>query len=274
MNQKAKFLLLIFTLFLSIGSAHGQEKDSPWSIGMDLASRYIWRGINFGGSSPNIQPHIEYNFGSENHSFTIGAWGAYSLNGTQTGQEADLYLTYTVKEVFSVTLTDYFLLDEESDNYNYFNYNTDWEKIDDELKDQTSHIVEAILSFNGTDNFPLSIMFAINIWGADSRKYEDQSGTMVPVDKIVMSKYLELGYSTDINKLSINLFAGLPLDIPNTENGEPVGFYGQTGTGLTNLGIKLSKELAISNTFTLPVSASFITNPEAGNVFIVFGMSF
>ena len=141
---------------------------------------------------PAIQPYIEYGFGSEDHSFAIGAWGAYSLSGTQTGQEADLYLSYTLKEVFSITLTDYFFPNEESSSFNYFNYNNDWDKIDNG-EEQTGHLIEAAFRFNGTENIPVSLLFAINIWGADSRKYEDQAGTMVPVDKIVMSKYIELG---------------------------------------------------------------------------------
>jgi hypothetical protein len=49
-------------------------------------------------------------------------------------------------------------------------------------------------------------MFAMNIWGADSQKYKEVSGIMTPEDAIVMSKYLELGYSTDIKGHSFDVF--------------------------------------------------------------------
>lgn len=274
MNLKSKLLSIIVILVTMSYNVRAQEEDSPWSLGADLASRYIWRGINLGGSSPSVQPYIEYGFGSDDHSFAIGAWGAYSLSGTQTGQEADLYLSYTVKDVFSITLTDYFFPDETTDGYDYFNYNNDFKKIDDGDVDQTGHVLEAALSFNGTDKLPVSILFAINIWGADSRKYKDDGGALIPDDGIVMSKYIELGYSTSIKETGIDIFAGMPLDFPDTDNGEPAGFYGQTKAGLTNLGISISKEIQLTDQFSLPVYTSFITNPEAGNVFMVFGMSF
>lgn len=275
MKQKAKLLSVLLLFLLSISNLFAQEepKESPWSIGADFTSRYIWRGLNLGGSSPSIQPYLEFGFGSENHAFTLGAWGAYSTSGTRTGQEADLYLTYTLNQLFTFTLTDYFFPDETSGRNDYFNRNMNWDKINHGDKDQTGHVVEAALTFNGTEKFPISIMFAMNIWGADSRKYYEQSGIMVPDDKIVMSKYLEFGYSTEIQGTSLDFFAGLALDNPKTDKGEPTGFYGQENSGLINLGLTLSNEIQISDKFSLPVSASLITNPEAGNIFMVFAVS-
>lgn len=274
MNQKALFFSVVLALLISSGSIFAQEDESGWDIGADLVSRYVWRGMNLGGSSPSIQPHLEYAFGTDDHSFTLGAWGAYSVSGTRTGQEADLYLSYTLKQLLTITLTDYFFPNEEASSYDYFNFNTNWDKIDNGEVDRTGHILEAAFTLNGTEKFPLSLMLAINIWGADSRKYEEVAGSMYPVNRIVMSKYLEVGYSPEVNNLDISLFAGLPLDFPDTDKGEPAGFYGQTGFGLVNLGISISKDIPVTEGFSLPVSGSFIVNPEAGNLFMVFGISF
>ncbi len=275
MNKVTRFLAIIMLFIIAGNNLFGQdeEKESPFSIGVDLYSRYIWRGINLGGSSPSIQPYVEIGFGTDDHAFAFGAWGAYSLSGAQTGQEADLYLSYTVKEMFTLTVTDYFFPDETLDSYKYFNYRTDWEEIDAGA-DQTGHVIEASLGFNGTESFPVSVLFAMNVWGADARKYEEQGGAMVPVDKIVMSKYLEIGYSADIRGTGMDVFAGFSLDNPGTDIGEPAGFYGQESAGLINLGLTVSHELQISDRFNLPVSGSLITNPEAGNIFIIFGVSF
>jgi len=275
MKQKAKLFSVLLLFLMSMSNLFAQEnlKESPWSMGVDFSSRYIWRGLNLGGSSPSIQPYLELGFGTDKHSFTIGAWGAYSTSGTQTGQEADLYLSYTLNNSFSFTLTDYFFPDETSGINDYFNRNMNWDKINNGEKNQTGHIVEASLAFNGTEKFPISIMFAMNIWGADSRKYIEQSGIMVPDDKIVMSKYLEFGYTTEVKGISFDLFAGLALDNPKIEKGEPTGFYGQENAGLVNLGLTLSKEIKITDKYSLPVSSSLITNPEAGNIFMVFTVS-
>jgi len=278
MNQTAKLFSLLIAIFLFTGTSFAQEEatneESPWSVGADFVSRYIWRGVNLGGSSPSIQPYLEYGFGNEDHSFAIGAWGAYSLSGTQTGQEADLYISYTLKEIVSLTITDYFFPDETVARNSYFNYNMDWDKINSGEKDQTGHVVEAAISFNGTEKIPVSLMFAMNVWGADSRKYEEQAGTMVPEDGIVMSKYLELGYSTDVKGIAVDVFAGMTLDNPEVDKGEPAGFYGQESWGVINLGLTLSKEIQITENYSLPIFGSLITNPEAENIFMVFGMSF
>ena len=278
MNQKTKLLSVLVALFLCSFSLYAQDEatqeESPLSVGADFVSRYIWRCVNFGGSSPSIQPYVELGFGSGDHTFALGAWGAYSLSGTQTSQEADLYLSYTLKDMFSVTITDYFFPVDSISNNKYFNYNMDWDKINKGEKDQTGHVVEMAISFNGTENIPFSLMLAMNIWGADAQKYEEKGGVMVPKDDIVMSKYIELGYSTEIKGIALSAFAGMALDDPKTSKGEPAGFYGQESWGLINLGFTLSKEIKVSDNYSIPVFGSLITNPEAENIYMVFGISF
>ena len=44
------------------------EKTSPWSVSCDVASKYVWRGTDF-GNSPSVQPSILYTSGS----LTLGA---------------------------------------------------------------------------------------------------------------------------------------------------------------------------------------------------------
>ena len=268
MRKKVKLLILLLAIVSGTGSLFAQSDSdgasSPFSVSADLSSRYIWRGLNLGGSSPSIQPGIEYGFGSENHSFAIGAWGAYSLSGTQQGQEADLFLSYTFKELLSITVTDYYFPDEAVGVHDYFNYNGG----------QTGHLLEAAIGFAGTEKIPFSVMFAMNVWGDDSQKYEEQSGAMVITDGIVMSKYLELGYSADFKGVAMDLFAGVCLDSPKVHLGEPTGFYRQQSAGLINLGMTLSKEVKITESYSLPIFGSIITNPEAGNIFLVVGVSF
>jgi hypothetical protein len=42
---------------------------------------------------------------------------------------------------------------------------------------------------------------------------------------------------------------------------------------VVNLGITVSKEIKISDSFSLPLTTSFIINPQAENVFLVLGIS-
>ncbi len=273
MFKNLKFLLILACVLTSLALS-AQEEDTHWQIGTDVVSRYIWRGLNAGGSSPAIQPTIEYAFGNEKNAFAIGAWGSYSTSGTQTTQEIDLYLTYTFNEVVSLIVTDYYLPDETNNRNGFFNMNTDWKKIDAGTKAQTGHVLEAALQFNGTEKIPLSVFFGVNFWGADARKYsEDATGALVAEDKIVMSKYLEVGYTTSIRNAELELFAGMALDSPKTDKGEPAGYYRQQSAGIINLGLTISKEITITDRFSLPIFGSFIINPEAENVYMVFGIS-
>lgn len=225
-------------------------------------NRYVWRGVSLGGNSPSIQPWIKYNMisGESKHELAIGAWAAYTFTET-SNQEVDLYLTYTYNKMVSLTFTDYFFPEqyESKSRSRYFNYD----------KDSTSHIFEAIASFNGTDNIPFTFLFAMNLYGNDARRknLDNTDGD------IFMSKYVELGYKKNISGIDFNAFIGAALDKPN-KNREETGFYGNETAGIINLGIKASKSIQITDKFSIPIQASLITNPERENIYLVFGMSF
>lgn len=250
--KKYSILILLF-VFLSLLNSNiicGQTveaEDNPIGLSVDLMSRYVWRGTDFGGS-PSIQPGIEYN----KNGITIGVWGAYATNLPGV-QEADLYISYTINDMFSITLTDYYFPDELSD-YSYFDYKNA----------TTGHILEATLGFNGTEDFPLSVLVATNFWGADATKI-NSDGT---AGSIQYSTYAELSYSLKY----FDLFLGANLTSVDANIGES-GFYGDK-VGIVNLGLSTSKEISITNSFKLPLTVSLITNPQAEKIYLVAGFSF
>jgi hypothetical protein len=94
--------LLAFAITFAQEEKEETKKDTL-TIGVDLMSRYIFRGTELGGASPSIQPSLEYSRGK----FTVGLWGAYSTNPTGS-QEADLYVSYAITKNIGITVTDYF----------------------------------------------------------------------------------------------------------------------------------------------------------------------
>jgi hypothetical protein len=238
------------------------QEESKVHAGVDLMSRYVWRGMNLGGSSPSIQPCLKFDFMSGNtyHSLSTGFWGAYTFSNT-AGQEVDMFIVYSFKEFLSLTLTDYFApgVDFSSEGGNFFNYD----------KDSTSHVLEGTISFNGTKKIPLTLLFAMNFYGNDARRMNSDGSS----GKIFMSNYLEAGYKITISDIALNFFIGATLNKPDNEKGE-VGYYGNTSAGVINLGLKASREIVITETFTVPVQASLSANPESGDIFFVFGFSF
>jgi hypothetical protein len=72
--------------------------------------------------------------------------------------------------------------------------------------------------------------------------------------------------------VGINLFAGAALDKPNINNGE-TAFYLNQKPGLINLGLKVSKDIRITNNYSLPIQCSLIVNPDQDKIYMVFGFS-
>jgi hypothetical protein len=95
-------------------NAQAEEKPSPFSIGGDLISSYVWRGSKY-GNGPAIQPYLELALGN----FSIGGWGSYCFTSNEAA-EADLYLSYGFDFGLSIGLTDYYFPGTE-----YFDYSTE-----------------------------------------------------------------------------------------------------------------------------------------------------
>lgn len=230
--SKVLFTFVFLTLSFLVTA---QQSKGSFSVGADIVSSYVWRGVpqdvTYPKGTPNIQPFAAYTIGG----FTIGAWGSGSFTGTV--KEFDLYATYAISGLFSVTLTDY--------NWNfaqsYFAYGSG-----------TDHVFEGTLSYAGVESFPLSASLNTMFYGADKKTDGDQA----------YSTYLELAYPLS---LSAKLFVGASLL-------ESVN-YGTDGFGITNVGIKVSKAIEITDKFSLPVYGIAGFNPKAENAFLVAGVT-
>ena len=227
MTYLPAFLFALTILLSSTGNlqAQDEESESPISIGADLVSRYVWRGTDF-GASPSIQPYIE----ASAWNFTLGAWGAYTINRFD-GQEMDLYLNYNIMDIVSVGVVDYFF-PAELTGYKYFDYSTDFQ-----------HILEATATFTGLEDIPLTATVGVNMINDPNNSF-----------------YVELGYGFSI----FDLFLGAGNGIYTTDQ----------NFNVVNLGITASKEIPVTDRYSIPISASLITNPEAQKVYLVFGISF
>lgn len=242
-----KKILFVF-LFLLSTIAFAQEeaslaKHSKIDIGVSLQSRYVWRGLLLGGNSPSIQPSVKFTAGK----FALGAWGAYSTRGLNEFQEADLYVSYAPTESLSFTITDYFFPKEGVYN-NYFEHGNN-----------TGHVYEVLASFNGTKNFPISIILATNFAGAI--KYVENES-----EKKAYSTYIEVSYSKKVVNIVYSLFAGAVF-------GDYNNYYLTDGSGFINLGLSAIKEIKITENYNLPINAALTFNPEQENIYLTFGCS-
>ena len=214
---------------------------AQFATGADIVSSYVWRGVpqdrtvvgNPSLGSPNIQPYLSFTTGG----LTLGSWASSSFLGNV--KEVDLYATYTFSSQFAVTITDY----NWGFTKSYFDYGT-----------TTDHIYEATLAYTGTEKFPISALINTMFAGNDK--------SLTDPNKQAFTTYIELGYQ--VTPL-VKVFAGGVLG--GSSN------YSTTAAGVTNVGIKVSKSIAITDKFSLPVYGILGANPYSGNAFFVAGVT-
>jgi hypothetical protein len=165
---------------------------------------------------------------------TLGSWASGSFSGNV--KEVDLYATYAISSAFAITLTDY--------NYNfgsqpdYFNYSS-----------TTGHVFEGTIAYTGP-----ALSASVNTMFAGADKLANGNNAF--------STYIELGYQ--INPVAKVFLGGVV--------GES-GTYATTGLGITNVGLKVSKSIVITDKFSLPVYGILGANPYAKNAFFVAGIT-
>jgi hypothetical protein len=240
----AVMMLLTVSMLMVPAQVNAQEEESssPFSVGGDLVSSYLWRGIKF-GTGPAIQPYVELALGN----FAIGGWGSYNFTSNEAA-EADLYLSYGFDFGLSIGLTDYYFpgghfftlnsdstLSHDYSGANYLDYSSE----------TGSHAFEINLGYE-IKGFSIAANYVLN----ESAGAASAGGDM----------YFELGYSFD----SFGFFVGA---------GD--GWHSSDGEfALTNIGVSASTEIEITESFSLPVSGALILNPDTEQFHVVVGVSF
>jgi hypothetical protein len=260
--KKRACIVIVFLVFgASTSFMYAQQESKPaydYGVSLDIQTRYVWRGSLCGGSSPSMQPAMNFSW----KGLEIGAWGAFSLARIPT-QELDLYLSYTFwKERFTVSVTDYCFPDETSGVFEYFNYH----------KTNTSHVFEAGLTYNGEEKVPISVGVHCIFYGADAKSANGNN---------LFSSYAEIAYNPTFKKIGVDfsVFAGFALngqnyDVVDTTNvGMPIvyhhhGFYNNKGFAYINTGISATKAVKIGEYLTMPLSVALIFNPSDNKAFL------
>ena len=231
--MKMRFLLYSLLLFLFALPASSQT----FSLGSDFMSRYVWRGYDF-GESLSIQPALTFSAGG----FEIGSWASYSVSADGAGaNEHDLWLGYTIATPtsgsFSIGLTDYYF--PSPDGLGFFDFDGDGDG---------AHWIEPSVSYTGPDTFPISLYGAAFV-------HNDPDNSI----------YLQAAYPFTVDSVELGLTAG-------AITGESA-FYGTTGFAVVNLGLTATKSIQVTDSFALPLSVSYILNPDTERTFLVVGIS-
>ena len=233
--------ILVLALVLSVPSVLAQPEVS---LGADLVSRYVWRGLDFGQSAA-VQPTIEVGVGG----FSAGTWGSFGITDANAN-ELDLYLSYAVGPV-TVGVTDYHFpgvgLDPGTESpSDYFNFDDGG----------GGHTLEPFVSYQG-EAVPLSLTLATNV-------YNDPD----------YSTYLEAGYGFAVGGVDLGLAVGAVFALDSADGTQGSGYYATSNdAAITVLSLTAAKEVPITTEFALPMFGQYIVNPETERSFLLFGIS-
>lgn len=239
MRKKVKKIVLM-TMVIAPLTAGAQDKVEA-SVGADVVSGYVWRGQDLGHAAVQPSASVAYK------GFSLGAWGSYGIVDSGDTKELDLTASYSTGG-FTVGVTDYWFSGaEEKDRY--FMYNAH----------RTAHVFEANV---GYDFGKCSVNWYTNFAGSDYRAD----------GKRAYSSYVEIAAPFKLGGMQWSAAVGaVPFKSAATyldASGNPVG-----GFAVTNITLSASRDVKITEQFSLPVFAAMTANPNSQKMYLTFGVS-
>ena len=212
------------------------QDEIETTISGDIVSSYIWRGQDLGSAA--VQPTLGVGY----KGLSLTAWGSYGLVNTADTKEFDLTLAYTTGG-FNIGITDYWFSAGLDPDARYFKYDAHG----------TNHVFEANI---GYDFGPLSLQWFTNFAGNDGLNKDG---------KRAYSSYVEVAVPFRLATVDWTATAGV---VPWATTS-----YGTNGFAVTNLALKATKEIKVTDTFSIPVFGQVVGNPCSQNAYLVFGFT-
>ena len=225
--------VVLMAMMIATGMCAKAQEGIETAIGADVVSQYIWRGQDLGNVS--LQPTLGIGY----KGLSLSAWGSVGLSEPSDTKEFDLTLAYTAGG-FNIGITDYWFNDPEE---RYFLYDAH----------STSHVFEANI---GYDFGVASIQWFTNFAGNDGLNKDD---------KRAYSSYVELSAPFKLATVDWSASVGA---VPYATS-----FYGTNGFAVTNVALKATKDIKITDTFSIPVFGQIAANPRTEKAYLVFGFT-
>ena len=221
---------------LVAGATAHAEDGVETTVAADMVSRYIWRGLDAGSTA--IQPTLGVGY----KGLSLTAWGSYGVTDPDDTKEFDLTLGYSVGG-FNIGVTDYWFSVGGDPEGRYFKYDAH----------ATNHIFEATV---GYDFGLASLQWYTNFAGNDGLNKDG---------KRAYSSYVEANVPFKLATVDWTATAGA---VPFATD-----FYGTTGFAVTNLALKATKDIKVTDSFSIPIFGQVVANPCSQKAYLVFGFT-
>ena len=229
---------IVFPMSAQVTTPLPQREGSGVGLSLsgDIVSSYIWRGQDLGSAA--LQPTL----GIEYKGLSLSAWGSYGFADPQDTKEMDLTLSYTTGGL-TIGVTDYWFntgLDPEN---RYFKYDAH----------ATNHVFEATAGYD----FGLFALQWYTVFAGNDGTNND--------GKRAYSSYLEANVPLRLASVDWTAAAGI---VPFATD-----LYGTNGFAVTNLSLKATKDIRITDSFSIPIFGQIVANPCAQKAYLVFGIT-
>ena len=228
--------IVLMAMMIATGLSATAQESVETTVAADVVNQYIWRGQDLGNVA--LQPTLGVSY----KGLSLTAWGSVGLTDSNDTKEFDLTLAYTVGG-FNIGITDYWFnagLDPEA---RYFMYEAHG----------TNHVFEANI---GYDFGPASIQWYTNFAGNDGVNKDG---------KRAYSSYVEASVPFKLATVDWSATAGV---VPFATD-----FYGTSGFAVTNLSLKATKDIKVTDSFSIPIFGQVTANPCTQKAYLVFGFT-
>lgn len=230
--------IVLFAMGLVLSSTALAQEKVETTVRGDLVSSYIWRGQDLGSTA--IQPTLGVGY----KGLSLTAWGSYGLVNADDVKEFDLTLDYTIGGL-SIGITDYWFsrMDGGDPDGRYFKYEAHG----------TNHVFEGYI---GYDFGFAALRWFTNFAGNDGTNKDG---------KRAYSSYVEVNVPFKLATVDWTATAGA---VPYCTTS-----YGTTGFAVTNLALKATKDIKITDSFSVPIFGQVVANPCSQKAYLVLGFT-
>ncbi len=219
---------------LAFAPAAMAQDEVETTVAADVVNQYIWRGQECGNVS--LQPTLGIGY----KGFSLTAWGSVGLSDPSDTKEFDLTAAYSTGGL-TIGITDYWF---NSPTDKYFVYSDG----------KTSHIFEANV---GYDFGPVALNWYTNFAGNDGLNKDG---------KRAYSSYVEATAPFKLGGCDWTATVGAVPYATTT-------YSDATGFAVTNLSLKATKDIKITDSFSIPVFGQIAANPSTEKAYLVFGFT-
>ena len=225
--------IVLFAMGLVASATALAQEKIETTVSADIVSQYIWRGQDLGNVS--LQPTLGVGY----KGISLSAWGSVGLTEPADTKEFDLTLSYQTGGL-NIGVTDYWF---NSPEQRYFLYDAH----------RTSHLFEANI---GYDFGPLSLQWYTNFAGNDGVNKDGDRA---------YSSYVEVSVPFRLGGADWAATAGA---VPFATTA-----YDTSGFAVTNLALRATKDIKLTDTFSIPIFAEIAGNPSSQKAYLVFGFT-